>query len=214
MTKPEEDGDVVFVPVGISLSPETAEPRPVGPTEPDAGSPTADRPDSGPEEPPATRSAPPTFPESKPVIRAPVASRSAGSAAPAPPISNWTVIIMSKSLFMGYDQLIAFGQSNVEAMLQTNQVFAKAIQEIGKEIASLAQAEFERVATAGREALAAKSPQEALKVQTAFATGSLERLLATSTKLGELNVKLATDTMVPITAKVGAALEKVTARAA
>jgi phasin family protein len=124
------------------------------------------------------------------------------------------VIIMSKPLFMGYDQLIAFSQSNVEAMLQTNQVFAKAIQEIGKEIASLAQAEFERVATAGREALAAKSPQEALKVQTAFATASLERLLATSTKLGELNVKLATDTMVPITTKVGAALEKATARAA
>jgi phasin family protein len=124
------------------------------------------------------------------------------------------VISMSKPIFMGYNELVALSQSNVEALLQTNQVFTKAIQEIGKEIASLTQAEFERVATASREALAAKSPQEALKVQTAFATGSLERLLATSTKLGELNVKLATDTMAPITTKVGAALDKVTARAA
>ena len=43
---------------------------------------------------------------------------------------------------------------------------------------------------------------------------ALERLLASSTKLGELNVKLATDTVAPITTKVSAAIQKVTARAA
>jgi phasin family protein len=121
---------------------------------------------------------------------------------------------MTKPIFMGYDALIAFGQSNIDALLQTNQVFATAVQEIGKEIAALTQAEFERVATASREALAAKSPQEALKVQTDYAMASLERVLATSAKLGELNAKLAKDTVVPITTKVSAALEKVTARAA
>jgi phasin family protein len=159
-------------------------------------------------------SAPPVFPDSKPAILAPVLSSPATSAVPAPAISNWMVTVMSKSIFMGYEEFIAFSQSNVEALLQTNQVFAKAIQEIGKEIAALTQAELERVATASREALAAKSPQEALKVQTAFATASLERLLASSTKLGELNVKLATDTVAPITTKVSAAIQKVTARAA
>ena len=56
--------------------------------------------------------------------------------------------------------------------------------------------------------------QRTFRVQTDFATASLKRLLATSTKLGELNVKLATDTVVPITTKVSTALEKVTRRAA
>jgi len=148
------------------------------------------------------------------IFPAPLTASPAPSAAPAPAISNWMVTFMTKPMFMGYDELLALGQSNVEALLQTNQAFAKAIQEIGKEIAAVTQAEFERVATASREALAAKSPQEALKVQAAFATASLERLLASSTKLGELNVKLATDTVVPLTTKVSAALEKVTARAA
>ena len=156
-------------------------------------------------------SVPRIFSVLKPAIEPPVPS---DPAVATPAISNWMVPIMTKPIFMGYDALIAFGQSNIDALLQTNQVFATAVQEIGKEIAALTQAEFERVATASREALAAKSPQEALKVQTDYAMASLERVLATSAKLGELNAKLAKDTVVPITTKVSAALEKVTARAA
>jgi hypothetical protein len=150
----------------------------------------------------------------KPAIAALVSSNPDAPIAVALAIFNWMVPIMTTSTFKGYDTLIAFGQSNIDALIQANQVFAKAMEEMGKEIAALAQAELERVAAASREALAAKSVEEVLKVQTDFATASLKRLLATSTKLGELNVKLATDTVVPITTKVTTALEKVTKRAA
>jgi phasin family protein len=124
------------------------------------------------------------------------------------------VPIMTTATFKGFETFFAFGQSNMDAMMQVNRVFATTMQEIGKEIAALTQGEFERVAAASREALAAKSVEEVLKVQTRFATASLERLLTSSTKLGELNVKLATKTVAPITTKVSAVLEKVTARAA
>ena len=116
---------------------------------------------------------------------------------------------MTTSTFNGYDALLAFSQSNIDALIQTNQVFAKAVQEI----AALTQAELERAATAGREALAARSFEEVFKVQTGFATASLEQLLATSTKLGELNARLATDAVAPVVTKLGA-VPKVTARAA
>ena len=78
-------------------------------------------------------------------------------------------------------------------------VFIKVIQEIGKEIAALTQVEFERAAATTRAAMAAKTFREAVEVQSAFATASIGRLLHTSSKLGELNIKLATDTVVPIT---------------
>jgi phasin family protein len=124
------------------------------------------------------------------------------------------VTFVTKSILMGYDELLAFGRSNVDALIQMNEVFAKAIQEVSKEIAALTQAQFERVVAASQEALAAKSPQEALKAHTAFATASIERLLTTSSKLGELNVKLATDTAAPLTTQLSTTFEKLAKRAA
>jgi hypothetical protein len=190
MAKPDENGAAGFeLPAAAPSDPEAAKP-------------------------PHAVSNPPTYSVLQPAIAAPVSSNPDDPIAAALAIFNWMVPIMTTSTFKGYDTLIAFGQSNIDALIQANQVFAKAAEEIGKEIAALAQAELERVAAASREALAAKSVEEVLKVQTAFATASFKRLLATSAKLGELNIKLATDTVVPITTKVSTALEKVTTRAA
>jgi hypothetical protein len=176
--------------------------------------PAADPSDPEAAQPPYAVSTPPTCSVLQPAIAASVSSNLDVPTAVAFELSNWMVPIMTTSTFKGYDALIAFSQSNIDALIQANLAFTRAFEEIGKEIGALAQAELERVAVASREALAAKSVEEVLTMQTAFATASLKRLLATSTRLGELNVKLAKGTMVPITTKVSAALDKVTTRAA
>jgi phasin family protein len=191
-----------------------AEAGPVAPAVTAAERPEAEPSAPKPAEAPIAAPAPSTLSVSKPAIAAPVSPSPAASVAAAPATSSWMVTLMTTPTFNGYDAFIAFSQSNIDALTRTNQVFIKAIQEIGKEVAALTQAELERAAAATRAALAAKTFREVVEVQTAFATASIERLLNTSTKLGELNVKLATDTAVPITTKVSAALEKAAKRAA
>ncbi|HVJ54751.1 MAG TPA: phasin family protein [Aliidongia sp.] len=115
---------------------------------------------------------------------------------------------MASQTFNGYDALIALAQSNLDAMIHSSTTFTKISEEIGKEIASQAHDASERVAVASRATLSAKTFQELLDAQVSFATASLDRFLATSTKLSELNSKLALDSVVPITKQVGALLDK------
>jgi hypothetical protein len=233
MTKPEENSGAGFEPVAAvpvsdfarrsgprsgpahgnspkkpTLVAPPVEAEPVGPALT-----AAERPEAAPSA-PAAGPAPSTLSVSKPAIAAPVSPGPAVTVVAAPATSPWIVTLMTTSTFNGVDEFIAFSQSNIDALTRTNQVFIKVIQEIGKEIAALTQAEVERAAATTRAAMAAKTFREAVEVQTAFAMASIERLLHTSTKLGELNIKLATDTVVPITSRVSAALEKAAKRAA
>jgi len=146
-------------------------------------------------------------PVSKPV-EAPVSSFIAAKASTIPPIPQFKVSFMSTQSFKGYEDFAAFGKANLEAFVQANTLFAKGIESLSKEVVSLAQSSLESSTAATKAIFAAKTLKDVVELQADFAKTSFEKLVANSTKIGEMTVKLATDSAAPIGARVTAASEK------
>ena len=146
-------------------------------------------------------------PVSKPV-EAPVSSSTAAKASTIPPIPQFKVPFMSTQTFKGYEDFAAFGKANLEAFVQANTLFAKGIESLSKEVVSLAQSSLESSTAATKAMFAAKTIKDVVELQADFAKTSFEKMVANSTKLGEMTVKLATDAAAPIGARVTAASEK------
>lgn len=124
------------------------------------------------------------------------------SAFPATPHS--AVNLMMNPTFKGFDDFTAFGQANLDALVQASAVFTKGVEEFSKEMASLARTSLDTSAAATRAAFAAKTVKDVVEVQTDFTRTSLETLLANWARFGELGVRLATDTASPLAARANA----------
>lgn len=111
----------------------------------------------------------------------------------------------------GYDEFTAISKANLDALVQANKVFAKGVEDISKEVLSLTQSSIESAATAAKAIFAAKTLKDVVELNTAFTRTHFDQLVANSTKLSEMSVKLATDAFAPITARVNGAVEKVKA---
>jgi phasin family protein len=146
-------------------------------------------------------------PVSKPV-EAPASSSIAAKASTTPTIPQTKVPFMSIQSFKGYEDFAAFGKANLEAFVQANTLFAKGIESLSKEVVSLAQSSLESSTAATKAMFAAKTLKDVVELQADFAKTSFEKMVANSTKLGEMTVKLATDSAAPIGARVTAASEK------
>jgi phasin family protein len=101
-----------------------------------------------------------------------------------------------------FQKLFALPQANIEAVMQANSVLAKGMEAIGKHFVSLIQVECERAAAATKAAMAVKTLQDTIALNTDYAKVSLEHLVANTTTLRELGVKVAQDAAAPITARV------------
>jgi phasin family protein len=144
-----------------------------------------------------------------PTASKPVAERPASpvAAAPSSMISatrSSVVNLMTFPTFKGFDEITTFGQANIDALIQTNAVFTKGVEELSKEIAKLAQTSLESGAAAAKATFAAKTVKEVVAAQTDFTRTSLEKLFANWARFGELGVKLATETASPLAARANA----------
>lgn len=116
--------------------------------------------------------------------------------------------------FPNYEAVVAFHKGNFDAFVQANTLLAKGAQEISKEFFAQAQAHLQDAATAGQAVLKAKTVQDAVQLNVNTAKAGYEKLVATSTKLGELSVKVATEALAPVTARLNVAVETFTKTAA
>jgi phasin family protein len=108
----------------------------------------------------------------------------------------------------GYDEFTAISKANLDALVQANKVFAKGVENISKEVLSLTQSSLESAATAAKAIFAAKTLKDMVELNAEFTRTHFDKLVANSTKLSEMSVKLATDAFAPITARVTVAVEK------
>jgi phasin family protein len=110
--------------------------------------------------------------------------------------------------FKGYDEIAAFGKANMDAMIQANTVFSKGLEAISKEFIALTQAHMESSAAAAKAIFAAKTLKDVVELNAAFHKTNFDKMVANSTKLGELGTKVATDAFAPISARVTSVVEK------
>ncbi len=106
------------------------------------------------------------------------------------------------------EEMIAFSQGNLEAMVKCGQIWAAGVQDIGKQIASNAQASFDETMSTFKAMSSAKSLKDAFDLQANLARSTLEKTLAESGKLTDASMKLTEQALAPLTARFSLAIEK------
>ncbi len=106
------------------------------------------------------------------------------------------------------EELVAFSQGNLEAMVKCGQIWAAGVQDIGKQIAANAQASFDETMSTFKAMSTAKSLKEAFDLQASLARATLEKTLTESGKLTDASMKLTEQTLAPLTARFSVAMEK------
>jgi phasin family protein len=106
------------------------------------------------------------------------------------------------------EELMAFSQGNVEAMVKSGQIWAAGVQDISKQMAATAQASFDETMATFKALTSVKSLKDAIDLQASLARATLEKTLSESGKLTDASLKLTEQALAPITARVTLAVEK------
>ncbi|MBN9507725.1 MAG: phasin family protein [Alphaproteobacteria bacterium] len=106
------------------------------------------------------------------------------------------------------EEMVSFGQGNVEAIVKSGQIWAAGVQDISKQVAASAQAQVDYTVATMKALAGVKSFKEAIDLQSSLARSSLEKVVAETGKLTDASLKLAEQTLAPLTARVTLAMEK------
>ena len=112
-----------------------------------------------------------------------------------------------EKLSKGLEGLTSFGQENVDAIVKSSEIAAKAAEGIGTEISAYSKKSFEDGVAAAQDLASAKTLTELFEKQTSYAQSAFEGFVSQATKMNEIYVAAAKDISAPIGARVNAATE-------
>ena len=111
------------------------------------------------------------------------------------------------------EQLVSFGQANIEAFMKSGQIWSAGIQDLSARVAASAQASIEETMSAMRAMSGVTSLRDAVELQTGLAKATLEKTMNETGRMAETSLRLAEQAAAPITARVTAAVDMVSLRA-
>ena len=103
--------------------------------------------------------------------------------------------------------IVAFGQGNVEAFMKSGQILATGMQDLTKQIAATAQASMEEAMSSFRAIADVRTFQQAVELQTTLARNAVEKAVSQTNQVAETSLKLAGDAIAPIAGRVTLAVE-------
>ncbi len=106
------------------------------------------------------------------------------------------------------EEMVTFGQGNLEAVMRASQVWLAGVQDLSKQVATTAQEQVDATVTALRALSTVRSPKEAIELQTNLARTSFEKAITETRRLSDSSYKLAEQTAAPIAARLTLAFEK------
>jgi phasin family protein len=106
------------------------------------------------------------------------------------------------------EELVSFGQGNLEAILKSGQIWAAGWQDLSKQVAATAQASFEETMSTFKALTSVKSLKDAMDLQANLARSTVEKTLTETGKLTDASFKLTEQAIAPLTARVTLAVEK------
>ncbi|MBS0502211.1 MAG: phasin family protein [Proteobacteria bacterium] len=102
-----------------------------------------------------------------------------------------------------------FNKGNIEALVESGRVAAKAAETIGQQAAETARKNFEQTTAALKSFASAKTPTEFFQLQSDYARTAFDALIADASKNSETFLKLAGDVFQPISNRFAVAAEKI-----
>ena len=121
---------------------------------------------------------------------------------------NGAATAASAGIFAGYDELAELGRENFAAVLRANAVLTEGMEAIGQEVVGYARNALEDAAEAATALLAAKTLEDVVQLNSAFAKASFERMVARSTKLSAIGTRVASEALAPLGVRVEATFDK------
>jgi phasin family protein len=119
-------------------------------------------------------------------------------------------IAAAPAAFAGYGDWADLGRENVAAVIKANAALSQGIEVLSKEFFGCAKIAFESVTHTTAALLGAKTFEDVVQLNTAFAKASLESMLSNSAKLSELGVQVANEALAPLGGRIEATLAKLT----
>jgi phasin family protein len=106
------------------------------------------------------------------------------------------------------EEFVSFNQGNVEAFMRSGQIWFAGVQDLGKQFVATAQAQFDETVSTFKAMAGVKSLKEAMDLQSSLARTSLDKAVAETGKITDASLKLAEQTLAPLTARMTLAVEK------
>lgn len=107
----------------------------------------------------------------------------------------------------GMEDVAAFGQENVDAIVASGKIAAKAAETVNAEIIAYSKKSYEDGLAAAKELTSCKSVSEFVEKQTAYNKTAVEGLMAEATKLSDIYTAAAKEVFEPLNARMSAAME-------
>jgi phasin family protein len=107
----------------------------------------------------------------------------------------------------GIENVAAFGQENVEAVVTSSKIATKAAESMSAEIAAYSKKAYEDSMAAAKELTSCKSVSEFVEKQTEFGKISIEGFVAEATKLNEMYAAAAKELVAPLNARFTAVVD-------
>jgi phasin family protein len=106
------------------------------------------------------------------------------------------------------EEMVSFGQGNVEAALRSGQILATGMQDLAKQAMSTAQARLGETLSGVRAMSSIRSPKEAFDLQANLFSATLGTAFTETGKLFEASWKLAEQAWAPLTERATLAAER------
>jgi len=113
-------------------------------------------------------------------------------------------------VFENYEDVVAFNKDNLDAVVSANATLVKGFQTLNTEFFAIVQASLEQNAKVAQKIFSCTSVQEVVAVQNDLLKNNYTAVLDKGRKLNDLTVKVAEESVAPLTTRVNVAVEKMT----
>lgn len=107
-----------------------------------------------------------------------------------------------------FEDMNEFNKGNVEALVESSKVAAKAAETLGQQAAETARKNFENATAAMKSFASVKTPTELFQLQSEYARSAFDAMIAETSKNSENMLKLAGEVFQPISNRFAVAAEK------
>ncbi len=114
---------------------------------------------------------------------------------------------VSADAYKGYEDMLAFSKSNIEAFVKTNEILSLGVKEINSSIYQLAQSSVEETVSLTQKMMGCTSFAEVVELQSDLAKTQYEKAVSESRKLSDQTIKLAEKASKPIAERITVAVE-------
>lgn len=105
----------------------------------------------------------------------------------------------------------AQSKHNLEAVVASVTAATKGAEALGAQVIAFSKESMESQVAAAKSLTSAKSVQEAVELQTAYAKSAMETMMAQMTKMSEMAASSVKDSMTPLNSRMTAMVEKMQA---